>query len=87
MVELTFVSRATHFVPLALLRYIAEISGLPSEIEYIGETGFKAIKGEFCEINYDYSFQPCTRDGSCDKGPVERAAGRRKGLGCDHAVG
>lgn len=87
MVELTFVSRAAHFVPLALLRHIAEISGLPSEIEYISETGFKAIKGEFCEINHDYSLQPCTRDGSCNKGPVECATGRGKGVGCDHATG
>lgn len=45
MVELTFASRAQHFVPLALLRYIADNSTLPSEIEYIGDAGAKAIKG------------------------------------------
>ncbi|KAF9461992.1 PUA-like domain-containing protein [Collybia nuda] len=44
MVELTFKSRAQNFVPLALLRYIADNSTLPPEIEYIGDTGAKAIK-------------------------------------------
>ena len=47
MVELTFTSRAVHFVPLALLRYIADLAPqvLPEEIAYIGDHGIKAIKG------------------------------------------
>ncbi|KAF5388071.1 hypothetical protein D9615_000765 [Tricholomella constricta] len=44
MVNLTFVSRASHFVPLALLRLISESTVIPSEIEYIGEVGFKALQ-------------------------------------------
>jgi hypothetical protein len=47
MVELTFVSRAKNFVPLALLKYISESSTLPAEIDYIGDSGAKAIKGTF----------------------------------------
>ena len=47
MVEVTFVSRAKHFVPLALLRHLAGSSSTePStELEYIGSTGLKSIKG------------------------------------------
>jgi len=44
MVDLSFVSRATHFIPLALLRMISDSTTLPSEIEYIGEAGFKALQ-------------------------------------------
>ena len=49
MVDLTFTSRAIHFIPLALLRYIADLSPqqLPEEIAYLGDHGIKAIKGAF----------------------------------------
>ena len=49
MVDLTLTSRAIHFIPLALLRYIAELAPqqLPKEIAYIGDRGIKAIKGAF----------------------------------------
>ena len=49
MVDLTFTSRAIHFIPLALLRYIADLSPqqLPKEIAYLGDHGIKAIKGAF----------------------------------------
>ena len=49
MVDLTFTSRAIHFIPLALLRYIADLSPqqLPKEIAYLGDHGIKAIKGVF----------------------------------------
>ena len=42
-------SRAIHFIPLALLRYIAELSHqqLPEEIAYLGDHGIKAIEGAF----------------------------------------
>lgn len=47
MVDLTFTSRAIHFIPLALLRYIADLppQQLPEEIAYLGDHGVKAIKG------------------------------------------
>ncbi|KAF9527968.1 PUA-like domain-containing protein [Crepidotus variabilis] len=46
MVDLTFSSRAQNFIPLALLRLIADRpnSDLPEEISYIGEKGASAIK-------------------------------------------
>jgi hypothetical protein len=44
MVDLTFTSRATHFVPLTLLRYIAS-SPPPPELDYLGNEDVKAIKG------------------------------------------
>jgi len=48
MVDVKFISRATQFVPYPLLREIA--AGrvtLSAGIEYIGEEGMKAIKGNF----------------------------------------
>ncbi|TBU28751.1 PUA-like domain-containing protein [Dichomitus squalens] len=45
MVEVTFGSRAKHFVPLSLLRNIASSSEPPEEVAYIGQDGAKAIKG------------------------------------------
>lgn len=49
MVDLTFTSRAKHFIPLALLRCIAELAPQqsPKEIAYLGDHGIKAIKGSF----------------------------------------
>jgi len=47
MVDLTFASRATHFVPLALMKHVADGSSSepPAELQYIGNDGVKAIKG------------------------------------------
>lgn len=47
MVDVKFVSRAAHFVPLALLKSIAggDSSNPSEEIGYIGQDGVKAIKG------------------------------------------
>lgn len=47
MIDATFLSRAEHFVPLSLLRHIAESarSDPPDEIAYIGTEGMKAVKG------------------------------------------
>lgn len=49
MVDLTFISRATNFVPLALLRKISSLSGsdVPEEISYLGDEGITALKSEF----------------------------------------
>jgi len=48
MVDLTFISRATNFVPLALLRKVSSLPGseVPEEISYLGEEGITAIKSE-----------------------------------------
>ncbi|KAH8835870.1 PUA-like domain-containing protein [Flagelloscypha sp. PMI_526] len=51
MVDLTFKRRAKHFIPLALMKLLATSTSLPSELDYIGESGFSAIKGR--------SDQPC----------------------------
>jgi len=47
MVDLTFTTRAKHFVPLSLLRFIADAdsAALPETLAYIGDDGIRAIKG------------------------------------------
>jgi len=47
MVDLTFGSRAKHFVPLTLLRFIADSPSAspPAGLEYLGDDGVAAIKG------------------------------------------
>lgn len=47
MVDLTFKSRAQHFVPLALFKKIAALptDEPPEDIAYIGEDGVRAVKG------------------------------------------
>ncbi len=47
MVDLKFNARAKHFIPLALLRHIADAASdqPPEGLGYIGEDGLKAIKG------------------------------------------
>ncbi|KAJ7892846.1 PUA-like domain-containing protein [Mycena olivaceomarginata] len=47
MVDLTFESRAQNFVPLTLLRFIADSSSAspPTGFEYLGDAGVSAIKG------------------------------------------
>ncbi|KAF7360340.1 Autophagy-related protein [Mycena venus] len=47
MVDLTFTSRAQHFVPLTLLRFIADSASAspPAGLEYLGDAGVAAIKG------------------------------------------
>jgi hypothetical protein len=49
MVNLKFTARAKHFIPLALLRHIADSTAddPPEEIKYIGERGVKAVKSEY----------------------------------------
>ncbi|KAJ7579942.1 EVE domain-containing protein, partial [Mycena floridula] len=44
MCDLTFTSRAKHFVPLALLKYLATLPAPPKELEYISEDGLRALK-------------------------------------------
>ncbi|KAJ3506435.1 hypothetical protein NLJ89_g6874 [Agrocybe chaxingu] len=46
MVDLTFSTRAANFVPLALLRFLADqpSSQPPEDLAYLGEKGVKAIK-------------------------------------------
>ncbi|KAJ7211240.1 DUF55-domain-containing protein [Mycena pura] len=47
MVDLSFGSRTKHFVPLALLRFIADSDSTtpPAGLEYLGDDGVAAIKG------------------------------------------
>lgn len=49
MVDVAFVSRAVHFVPLPLFRRIAALpSDEPTDdIAYIGKEGINAIKSEY----------------------------------------
>lgn len=49
MVDLTFVSRAENFIPLAVLRNIAALkSDTPPEgVEYLGVEGVRAIKSTY----------------------------------------
>ena len=56
MVEVTFASRARHFVSLALLKRIAASSDVPEEVSYIGDKGAKVIKGmSLCPQSYHSS--------------------------------
>lgn len=47
MVDAEFMSRAQHFVPLSLLRYLADLPSTvpPEAVSYVGEGGMNAIKG------------------------------------------
>lgn len=45
MVEVTFGTRAAHFVSLHLLKRIASSSEVPEDIDYIGKDGVEAIQG------------------------------------------
>jgi hypothetical protein len=87
MVDVKFISRATHFVPYPLLREIAAGRVTQSAgIEYIGEEGMRAIKGNFMagvgrnySLSYRYGFSP-PRTSECTTGPTgsmecSRAAG------------
>ena len=50
MVDVSFKSRAAHYVSLPLLRLIAaQTSDPPPDVKYIGEDGVKAIKGAFSD--------------------------------------
>ncbi|KAF8559157.1 DUF55-domain-containing protein, partial [Imleria badia] len=46
MVDAKFMSRARHFVPLSLLRHLADLPSAipPEEVSYVGEDGIIAIK-------------------------------------------
>ena len=48
MVELTFSARATHFVPLWLIKRIAAASEAPTDVRYLSNEDVKAIGGEIC---------------------------------------
>jgi hypothetical protein len=58
MVDVMFSSRARHFIPLPVLRNIADtaLGSLPEEIAYIGADGHQAIKsrimGLFSSLPY-----------------------------------
>ncbi|CAL1700109.1 unnamed protein product [Somion occarium] len=69
MVDVTFRSRAKHFIPLSLIKHLASLSSSsvsdpPDEVDYIGKEGMKAIK-----------------DGTHQSRKIERPAGRRDDMG------
>lgn len=69
MVDLTFSSRANNFVPLALLKFIADLpsNSAPEEIDYLGEGGVKAIKGRQSSVKgVSLSLTTLYRNGSGD---------------------
>jgi hypothetical protein len=77
MVDVKFISRATHFVPYPLLREIAADRVMQSAgIEYIDEEGLRAIKGNFMagvgcnySLPYRHGFSP-PRTSECTTGPT-----------------
>ena len=94
MVEVKFISRATHFVPYPLLREIAadRVVTQSAGIEYIGEEGMRAIKGKFMaglccnySLSYRYGSSP-PRTSECTTGPT-RSMERSRGAGCERGVG
>lgn len=92
MVDVKFISRATHFVPYPLLREIAAGRVTQSAgIEYIGEEGMGAIKRNFmtrvgCNYSLSYRHEFSTpRTSECTTGPIRsmecsRAAGGERGM-------
>jgi len=64
MVNVTFSSRAKHFIPLALFRHIAALSPseLSDEIVYVGESGVKAIKEMVLVNSGRLSVQPMSEE-------------------------
>jgi hypothetical protein len=44
-IDVKFVSRLAHFVPLKLLQHLASLSSTPSEIDYLNDDMLEAIKG------------------------------------------
>ncbi|KAK7044699.1 autophagy-related protein [Favolaschia claudopus] len=60
MVDLKFVSRAQHFVPLALLRFITDSASdsPPAGLEYLGDAGVAAIKAMDLTTRGRLSVQP-----------------------------
>ncbi|KAF8497343.1 PUA-like domain-containing protein [Gautieria morchelliformis] len=44
MVELRFVSRVPHFIPLALLRHLSTLSEAPAEMNYLNSNDLKGIR-------------------------------------------
>lgn len=75
MVEVTFVSRAAHFVSLSLLKSIAASSDAPEDVVYIGEKGLNAIKGSF----YTRSISPALKPPS---GPQRHGAAQQRKTEC-----
>jgi hypothetical protein len=92
MVDVKFISRVAHFVPYPLLREIAAGRVTQSAgIEYIGEEGLRAIKGNVMagigcnySLSYRHGFSP-PRTSECTTGPTgsmecSQAAGGERGM-------
>jgi predicted RNA-binding protein with PUA-like domain len=52
MVDLTFVSRAENFIPLAVLRNMAALTSdtPPEGVEYLGTEGVRAVKSTYIAL-------------------------------------
>lgn len=96
MVDLTFKSRAKHFVPLALLKYIASlplptssddeegVPGLVEELSYLGRKDVAAIKGTYHLGAATWvEAELFSRNGPCIARSSERPARVTNGVGCD----
>lgn len=80
MVDVTFKSRAKHYVPLPLLRHIAVSSDLSKDMSYIGEDAIAAIKGQPSLFSSGSILTLASRNGPHQQGPFERAARGREDL-------
>ena len=88
MVDAKFISRARHFIPLSLLRYLADLpSAIPPEaISYVGEDGINAIKGMCLGVLHFIAggfLNPTSQShASNHPRPPQRAKGACNVLGC-----
>jgi hypothetical protein len=93
MVDVKFISRATHFVPYPLLREIAagRVVTQSAGIEYIGEEGIREIKGNFmagvgCNYSLSYRYESSPpRTFECTTGPA-RSMECSRGAGCERGM-
>lgn len=92
MVDVTFRSRAKHFIPLSLLKYLASLSSSsssvadpPEDMAYIGKEGMKAIKGKPANTDIPhlelFIKSRRRRHGPPQSWTVERPTTGRKNLG------
>lgn len=63
MVDVTFKSRAKHYVPLPLLRHIAVSPDLSKDMSYIGTDAIAVIKGQLNLFSPKLILTLATRNG------------------------
>src|SRR5262245_17451024 len=91
MVDVKFVAPARHFVPLALLRHIADdpSPSPPQSLHYIGDAGIKAIKGSHTALSRSHVIHAfCfSRYAACQTREVECPESPRRGMANGAVVG